>query len=88
MKKDITNTISDKLSIPPETLGEVPFVILRGKRRVSIENHRGVTQYEDTLVQVAVKRGCVRILGSGLSIISMSKNCLEICGTIRAVEME
>ena len=36
MKKHFTNTVSDKLSIPAETLGEVPFVILRGNRRVCI----------------------------------------------------
>ncbi len=88
MKKDLTATVSDKLSIPAETLGEVPLVLLRGKRRVSIENHRGVTQYEDTLVQVAVKRGSVRVVGYGLSIVSMSKNSVDICGTIRAIELE
>lgn len=88
MKKELTDAVSDRLSIPAETLGEIPFVILRGKRRVSIENHRGVTRYEDSLVQVAVRRGCVRIVGSGLSIVSMSKNVIEICGTIRGVELE
>lgn len=88
MKKHFTNTVSEKLSIPAETLGEVPFVILRGNRRVCIENHRGVTQYEDTLVQVAVKHGSIRVVGCGLSIVSMSKNNLEVCGTIRTVELE
>lgn len=88
MKKHFTSTVSDKLAIPSETLSEIPFVILRGKRRVCIENHRGVTQYEDTFVQVAVKQGCIRVTGFGLSIVSMSKGTLEICGTIRAVEME
>ena len=88
MKKHFTNTVSDKLAIPVETLSETPFVILRGKRRLCIENHRGVTQYEDTLVQVAVKHGSIRVVGFGLSIASMSKDTLEICGTIRAVELE
>lgn len=88
MKKQFTNAVSDKLSIPAETLGEIPFLILRGNRRICIENHRGVTQYEDTLVQVAVKHGSIRIVGCGLSIVSMSKSTLEICGSIRTVELE
>lgn len=36
MKKDITGAVGEKLSIPAETLGEVPVVLLRGKRSVSI----------------------------------------------------
>ena len=88
MKKDITAAVGEKLSIPAETLGEVPVVLLRGKRSVSIENHRGITEYRDTTVAVAVKRGCVRVSGSALSIARMTRKSVEIRGTIRTIELE
>ena len=66
MKKDITNAVGEKFSIPTETLGEIPLILLRGKRSVSIENHRGITEYTDTVVQIEVKRGAVRVVGFGL----------------------
>lgn len=88
MKKDITNAVGEKFSIPTETLGEIPLILLRGKRSVSIENHRGITEYTDTVVQIEVKRGAVRVVGFGLSIVQMTRKCVEIRGTIRAVELE
>ena len=88
MKKDITAAVGEKLSIPAETLGEVPVVLLRGKRSVSIENHRGITEYRDTTVAVAVKRGCVRVSGNALCIARMTRKSVEIRGTIRTIELE
>ena len=88
MKKDISGAVSEKLSIPAETLGEVPVVLLRGKRSISIENHRGITEYKDTTVTVAVKRGCVRVSGNALCIAHMTRKSVEIRGTIRTIELE
>lgn len=81
-------TVGEKFSLPPETLGEVPVVQLQGKRLVSIENHRGILEYTDEAVKVAVKRGCVLVRGSGLTIVRMTRNCVEISGNIFAAELE
>lgn len=88
MKKDISGAVGEKLAIPAETLGEVPVVLLRGKRSISIENHRGITEYKDTTVTVAVKRGCVRVSGNALCIARMTRKSVEIRGTIRTIELE
>ena len=88
MKKDISGMVGDKLSIPAETFGEVPVVLLRGKRSVNIENHRGITEYKDTTVTVAVKRGSVRVTGNALCIARMTRKNVEIRGTVRMIELE
>lgn len=88
MKKDLTNTVSEKLSLPPETIADIPLVQMHGKRRVSVENHRGILEYTDSTVKVSVKRGSLSVIGSGLSILRMTRRCVEISGTIRALEWE
>lgn len=88
LKKEFANTVGEKLALPPETLGEVPLVQLHGRRRVSIENHRGILAYTDSEVRVCVKRGSVLVEGSGMSIVRMTRRYVEISGSIRSVTME
>lgn len=88
MKKGLTNTVGEGLNLPQETFSGMALIQLRGKRSVSIENHFGIAEYTDELVRVTVRRGCVRILGRGLTISHMTRRHLEIRGTIRAVELE
>lgn len=88
MKKNFSENLSEKLSVPQETLGEVPLVQLHGKRTVCIENHRGILEYTDTLVKVSVKRGTIAVVGSRMEIARMTRRLLEIRGCIQRVELE
>lgn len=88
MKKDFAATVGEKLALPPETMGEVPLVQICGKRRVSIENHRGILEYTDGVVKVAVKRGSILVQGSALTIARMTRRYVEISGNLRSVELE
>ena len=76
------------MAIPQETIGETALVQLHGKRTVCIENHRGILEYTDTLVRVAVKRGSIGIVGNGMEIARMTRRLVEIRGRIQRVELE
>lgn len=88
MKKEFAHTVGESLSLPPETIAEVPLTSLRGKRSVCIENHRGILAYTDECVKVAVKRGSISVFGTHLTIARMTRGCLEIRGHIRSIELE
>lgn len=88
MKKEFAETLGEKLSMPPEALGEIPVTEIRGNRSVTVENHRGILEYSDEIVKISVRHGTVTVHGTRLKIVSMSGKLLEIRGSIRNVEME
>lgn len=88
MKRDFSDAVSEKLALPQETLTQAPLVQLHGKRSVCIENHRGILEYTDCLVRVAVRRGTIAVIGSRMEIARMTRRIVEIRGCIERVEME
>lgn len=64
-----------------------PRVDLQGDRRVVIENHRGMVEYSDSCMRVAVRGGAVRVTGSGLELLVMNHDELVIGGRIAGVEL-
>ena len=61
---------------------------LTGGRRLLIEDHRGVLEYTDTLLRVALRRGQVRVTGDGLQLTALTLRELAVSGTIREIELE
>lgn len=88
LKNNFTDAVSEKISVPQETMAQVPLVQLHGKRSACIENHCGIIEYTDSLVRIAVKRGNVAVIGSRLEIARMTKRIVEIRGNIQRLELE
>ena len=88
LKRNLTEKLSDTTAIPEEVLADAAVIQVRGKRRVSIENHKGVQVYEQEHVQIAVRRGCVHVCGFSLTIARMTKRTVEIRGNIQRLELE
>lgn len=70
-----------------ETLACHPLIEVIGKRRVLIENHAGVLQYEKSMICVKVNFGFIEISGSTLELAFMSKEKLVITGCIDNVQL-
>ena len=88
MKGQFRQQLGERLVIPPETMTELPVTVLRGKRTVSIENHKGILAYTDTCVKVSVRGGAVTVRGAGLAIVRMTRQNVEIRGSLCALELE
>lgn len=81
-------SVSERLDLPAEALSAVPLTELHGRTMVRVENHCGIVEYTPELVCVAVRRGSIRVRGSVLVIARMTRRCVEVRGTIFAVELE
>lgn len=88
MKQEFVHTIGEKLSIPTEAMSQLPCVCVRGKRSVSVEHHRGILEYSEQCVRIAVKRGAVCVFGRELTVRQMSERAIELCGKIERIEWE
>jgi len=84
----LISRITEEIRRTGQPLPGVPIVEITGSRRVLIENHRGVREYEQDRIRIAVSFGCICIEGSCLEICRMSLHQLIICGTIERVSLE
>lgn len=64
----------------------LPRVEIIGDRRVSIENHRGIIEYSDTLMRVALVGNELRVIGCNMELRMLTLTDMTIAGTIRALE--
>ena len=63
-----------------------PRVEIFGNSRVVVENHKGILEYDDTLLRVKC-RGCeVSITGDGLTLAALTLSELAVTGTIVSVD--
>lgn len=88
MKQEFVHSIGQRLSIPTEAMTQQACICLRGKRSVSIEYHKGILEYSQECVKIAVHRGAICVFGTGLTVTRMSERTMELSGKIGRVELE
>ena len=87
-RKRIFEKISDAFELPGEVIADMPKFILSGNRRLHIEGHGGIIQYDRALIIVSAGTMILRIYGAELEITSMSTEELLIAGKINKFEFE
>lgn len=86
--KNWVQKIADDMDLTSEPIPGVPVVELAGNRRVLIERHGGVTEYNPERICVKVSYGQVCICGCGLELTCMTKEQLVISGCIDCVQLQ
>lgn len=79
---------ADRLDLPGEVITGQPHLELTGFTKLSVEHHRGVLEYTDETVTVALRDGQVRITGRNLSISLMNHEFVVVDGVLRNVALE
>lgn len=85
-RRNWLNRLTDGMDLTGEVCFE-SLVELIGNKRVLIEHHRGILQYQRDCICVKVKFGTVSITGQCLEIYQMSHEKLVISGTIDAISI-
>ncbi len=86
-KKGILEKVALAVDLPGEAVPGSPLVEIAGDRRVLVENHRGVVQYGQTDIRLRVSYGYVKICGSNLRLVRMTRQQVIICGKIDDVSL-
>ena len=87
-KKSIIARAVNAFDLPGEVLTGMPKLTVTGNRRLHIECHKGIIEYNDSLIAVNGGAVLVKIRGEGLEIVSMSAEEILIRGFIVSVEFE
>ena len=79
--------LAERLELPAEALGSL-LVTAIGRRRVLIENHRGIAGYSDACLRLKAAGGFFTLYGSGIRIRALGRHKLAVEGDIGSMEWE
>ncbi len=78
--------IADALDVPLDVVCDLPRIEIIGTSRASIENFRGILDYDESCIKVNTTAGIVKISGDDIFIESITDDGIMIKGTIRNAE--
>ena len=70
-----------------DLVGGLPRLELTGGSHLLIEDHRGILEYTDSVLRVALKHGELRVSGEELQLTALTLHELAVSGRIRAIEL-
>lgn len=84
--KQLPVELAEKLKVPGELLPGMGSISLVGGRQALVENHRGILEYSEERIVLALKRGKLSLTGSALQLQAMNGGEVLITGRIQNVE--
>lgn len=87
-KKRLLDRAVDTFDLPGEVLAGMPKLTVTGNRRLHIECHKGILEYDGNLISVNGGTVIIKIRGEGIEICSMSAEELLIKGFIAGIDFE
>ena len=82
LKEKVLNMID----LPKEVMQDAVRVTLIGDSELSIENYKGILEYEDTSIRVKTSSRALKITGAGLNIKTITDEDIMVCGRIDSLE--
>lgn len=84
-EKNITK-VADVLDLPLDALCNIPKIEIIGNSEVSVENFRGIIDYNENSFKINTQSGIIKIDGSDLVISSITDEGVRVRGTIIRLE--
>ena len=78
----IKSAVSDALELPSDVMMDAPRITMVGNKYCSVENHRGIFRYSETVIEINSVLGIIRTEGKKLTISSIYPDDIEITGEI------
>jgi len=85
--RDIPEETAHRFDLPADAAAGLPRITLTGRKRICVENHRGLLQYSAERIEIGGGRIRVVITGCDLYLRVMKRDAVVITGEIFAVEL-
>lgn len=85
-KRKIINSVSDRLEIPRDVIGNEPRITLMGNGLIHIEGFSGILEYDESKTLIGVKDGVVGIYGKNITISLITEEFIELAGEMKTIE--
>lgn len=87
-KRSLAEKAVDAFDLPGEVLANMPKLTITGNRRIHIECHKGILEYDQNTIIVNGGAVLLKLRGDDLEICSMSSEELLIKGIIVGIDFE
>ncbi len=87
-KITIREKVSNILDLPKEVALDNPRLIMVGRKKLVIENYKGISGYDSDSVRIKTSIGRVTITGAGLTISEVTTEDILVEGLISQVKFE
>ena len=88
MKKirELPGELAEKIQVPGEIIPAAGIITVTAGRYALVQDHRGIVEYSEERIVLALKRGKLNLTGSNLQLKAMNGGELIITGRIQNVE--
>ena len=83
----IYKKITNALDLPKEVTLDYPKITLMGDEGLTVENHKGLIEFSQTVIRLNTKIYILKVSGENLDIKNISEDEIEIFGRITALTM-
>ena len=84
---ELSEETAHRFDLPADGLAGLPRITVTGRKRVCVENHRGLLAYSGERVEISGGRVRVCITGTDLLLRVMKKAAVVLTGNICSVEL-
>lgn len=85
-QQSLKEKLNNLLELPDEIILDMPRIIIMGKSRLSIENHKGMLEFEENLLKLNTGAGILVIKGQRLLIREITSESLYMEGLLQSIE--
>lgn len=85
-EKPIRRGLTEALDLPADVLLDEPTVSVEGRRRLAVDNHKGVEEFDGETLTVKTSIGVLKILGRSLVLEDLGCGSLLLTGEIKTIE--
>ena len=82
----LRKNVTEALELPKEIMLNLPLISLIGQEEVTIENYKGILEYDEEQVRIGTSAGVLRLQGKGLYLKQLSAECMVVTGRIERLE--
>ena len=79
---------SNVFELPPEVVLDAPLLMLVGKKKMYLENHKGIALYQNDLLKIRINSGFLILKGNSLEINQINSHNIYISGIIKKISYE
>lgn len=85
-RRNLRDRVASIFELPGDVMMDMSRITLLGDAELLIENHRGLFEYTNERLVISTPKGRLAILGSDLSIGSISPDQVTVAGKIRVMQ--
>lgn len=80
--------MAETLNISTDIALDLPRIIIKGNKEITIENHKGIICFDDEKVKLNSKMGVILVEGENFEILFMGGSTLVLKGKFKGIKYE